>query len=100
MKCIKSKNSQQHHRRLMLFSLCLMVFSASFAQDYQITRHVIGNGGGKSEFAPNVGFSVTGTIGQPITGMSENNSAGFTLTSGFWPNQNDLIFTNGFDNTP
>ncbi|WP_395374002.1 hypothetical protein [Marinicella sp. W31] len=97
MKYIKSHKNKKRHRRLMLLILWMMVLSPSFAQDYQITRHLIGSGGGKSEFAPNESYAITGSVGQVVTGTSQNPSAGYTLTSGFWPAQRDLIFANGFD---
>jgi len=100
MKRIKLKKSIKHRRIAVYLCITWLVFSSSFAQEYQITRHLIGSGGGVSEFAPGVGFSVTGSIGQTALGVSQNPGSGHTIISGFWPAERDLIFTDGFDSNP
>jgi len=48
-------------------------------QTYQIDWYVIGSGGGHSESGA---YSIDGTIGQPIVGMSS--SANYRVEAGFW----------------
>jgi len=60
--------------------LAVFVLAASaIAQTYEIDWYVIGSGGGHSESSS---YSIDGTIGQPIIGVSS--SASYTVESGFW----------------
>ena len=59
--------------------LLLFATSVAIAQSYHIDRYVIASGGGVMSSA---NYSVSGTIGQPIVGISS--SANYTLESGFW----------------
>jgi hypothetical protein len=62
---------------LMLGTTVLAQSSASF----DLSRHVIGGGGGESGSAS---YRVNGTIGQSIAGPSTSGSASFTVSSGYW----------------
>ena len=60
--------------------LILLLFAISgYAQDYSIQRYVFGSGGGEMTSAA---YSLNGTIGQPLVGISSSSS--FFLESGFW----------------
>src|SRR4030042_1022912 len=65
-----------------LYSILLIVLFVPVlisAQTYQIDWYVIGSGGGHSESGA---YSVDGTIGQPIVGVSS--SANYRIEAGFW----------------
>jgi hypothetical protein len=62
----------------LLFSL--MIPFAAFAQPYSINWYKIAGGGGTSTGAT---YQVTGTIGQPDTGMAMS-GGNFSVTGGFW----------------
>ena len=51
---------------------------AQVSSSYDLSRHVIAGGGGRTESA---GYSLEGTIGQAVTGQS---FGGYTLCSGHW----------------
>jgi hypothetical protein len=59
--------------------LLLTTAIASFAQTYKIDWYVIGSGGGTSQ---NSNYQLSGTIGQPIVGIST--SSDYKLEAGFW----------------
>jgi hypothetical protein len=60
-------------------SMVLALAGSASAQNYTISKSVIGSGGG-----PMVGggFSMNGTIGQPVIGPTSG--SGFTINQGFW----------------
>ncbi|MCF6289192.1 MAG: hypothetical protein L3J53_08175 [Proteobacteria bacterium] len=63
--------------------------------NYSIEKYVISSGGSISSGG---GFTVQGSIGQVVTGLS--NSASFSLQSGFWHEAVPLgeeIFKNSFE---
>lgn len=64
------------------FVLCVFaVMEVAVAQDYQIIRHTINSGGGVSSGG---GYALTGTIGQPAAGWSEDRDSGYGLLGGFF----------------
>jgi hypothetical protein len=63
----------------ILVLIILLIATAIFAQTYQIDWYVIGSGGGHSESGA---YSIDGTIGQPIVGVSS--SANYRIEAGFW----------------
>lgn len=63
---------------ILVFLLFLMIPLALSAQ-YQISKYVIGNGGGT---ATNGNYTVSMTVGQPIVGIADNDE--MTALLGFW----------------
>lgn len=57
----------------------ILLSSIAYAQNFEIDWYVMASGGGEMS---STGFSINGTIGQPIIG--ESSSAGYTIESGFW----------------
>ena len=77
----------------LIFTLMLgLVFSPTFAQ-YAITKYSINNGGGKMTGGS---YQLTGSIGQ-IDASNELSNNNYKLTGGFWQQNTDLIFINGFE---
>jgi hypothetical protein len=69
---------------VLLFPLVLVLGTTVLAQSsasFDLSRHVIGGGGGESGSAS---YRVNGTIGQSIAGPSTSGSASFTVSSGYW----------------
>ena len=60
--------------------LFLMAFSLPASAQLSITRYTIDGGGGTSE---NGTSKITGTIGQPITGVASGGNS--RISGGFWP---------------
>ena len=60
-------------------SICLLQVATIAHAAYEIPQHVIAGGGGTSAGGT---YSVTGTIGQSITGFSTGGN--YTLRGGFW----------------
>ena len=70
--------------RTLLFagSMVLALAGSASAQNYTIAKSVIGSGGGPmSDGTPN-GYSLNGTIGQPVIGPTSGSQ--FTINQGFW----------------
>ena len=59
--------------------ILIMATSYAPAQNYSIDKYVIGGGGGEMS---STGYSVNGTVGQPVIGPSS--STGYVLNAGFW----------------
>lgn len=73
---------------ILLFCITLLIFQIGIAKaqiasggSYSLTQSVIASGGGTSADSSNF-FSITGTIGQSITGTS--NTSPFKVGSGFF----------------
>jgi len=64
---------------ITLITIIALVTPASLLSQYQISRYVIGNGGGTTS---NDDYTVSMTIGQPVVGVTEN--ADITALLGFW----------------
>lgn len=60
---------------------------------YDIKNHSINNGGGKSSGGA---YELNASIGQSDASSSMSNGA-YSLSGGFWQQNNDLIFKNEFD---
>ena len=80
-------------RYLLLLGLALLLaggvtlVAAEPDSGYEIPRWVIGGGGGESEVG---GFSLAGTVGEPVTGLGSG--AGYEVCSGFWCGAGGLIY--------
>jgi hypothetical protein len=85
-------NTLLKHKRKFLIVLLGMVFGHSFAQ-YEIRKYTINNGGGKSSGGD---YSLNASIGQ-VDASAPKSGGGYTLNAGFWQENNDLIFKNGFE---
>ena len=69
-------------RTLVFAGLMVLAFAGSANAQLSISKSVIGSGGGPmSDGTPN-GFSMNGTIGQPVIGPTSNTQ--FTINQGFW----------------
>lgn len=64
---------------LALAALLLLAGTVLAANGYEISRYVIGSGGGHAETAP---YALDGTAGQPLVGVVTD--ASYQLCSGFW----------------
>lgn len=73
------KTVTQFQRCATGFAFLLGAAVAAHAQNFSLDWRTIGGGGGTSTGGV---FAVSGTIGQPVTGVSQGGS--FTLTGGFW----------------
>jgi len=65
---------------LLVFTIGAAVLAQSSA-NFDISWHVIGNGGGEASSAS---YQVNGTIGQGVTSQPSADSANFTVNSGYW----------------
>jgi hypothetical protein len=78
--------------------LALLIASSSApagtTPEFAILKFTVDGGGGKSAGGA---YSVTGTIGQPDTGIQDSTGPGFSHTGGFWSRVVDLIFKDGFE---
>ena len=80
--------------RLMILSL-LILAGVAFAQsggDFDLTKSLIGGGGGVSSGA---GYYLQGSMGQKAAGQSSAGS--YQVTVGFWQENTDLIYTDEFE---
>ena len=64
----------------LVLSLCWLVSSLGFAQQYSIDWYKVAGGGGTSTGGT---YQVNGTIGQPDAGVPMT-GGNYSLTSGFW----------------
>jgi hypothetical protein len=64
----------------LILSLCLLVSSLGFAQQYSIDWYKVAGGGGASTGGT---YQVNGTIGQPNAGVPMA-GGNYSLTGGFW----------------
>jgi hypothetical protein len=64
---------------ITLVTIILLAAPLSLLSQYQISRYVIGNGGGTSS---NDDYTVSMTIGQPVVGIADNDEV--TALLGFW----------------
>jgi hypothetical protein len=64
----------------LILSLCLLVSSLGFAQQYSIDWYKVAGGGGASTGGT---YQVNGTIGQPDAGVPMA-GGNYSLTGGFW----------------
>ena len=97
MKYLKMRKAPTISSKTLFFLAVLMTFSSILAQDYQIKRHLISDGGERSSFSNDAGFAVTGSIGQTVVGVSNSAVGNYTVKGGFWPADRDLIFSDGFE---
>ena len=67
-------------KKIIQCAVLSVLFSTAFAQPYSINWYKIAGGGGTSTGAT---YQVTGTIGQPDTGMAMS-GGNFSVTGGFW----------------
>ena len=88
---MKKTNSLRTKTMYVLTFFCFLQ-SAQAGQIYSIEKYVFASGGTKSSGG---NYSLQGTIGQPLNVVS--NSTNYTVASGFWHENNDLIFKNNFE---
>ncbi len=69
-----------------------MVFSQSFAQ-YEIRKYTINSGGSTMSEGQ---YEMTSSIAQTDASNTQANGD-YSLNAGFWQEQNDIIFKNGFE---
>jgi len=88
------------NKKILVLSILILsgFFVTSYAAvqgvpSYSIDKYVIASGGTISSGG---GFTVQGSIGQPVTGQSVSGGT-FILQSGFWHEDTDLIFKNNFE---
>lgn len=78
---------QKYLTSLLLIAFALFMVAtgvavlAQMSANYDLSWHVIGNGGGQSSSAD---FQVKGTIGQSVASPPQSNSADFKVVSGYW----------------
>ncbi|MCF6299787.1 MAG: hypothetical protein L3J52_01480 [Proteobacteria bacterium] len=76
----------------ILFLVISLAFSQSFAQ-YEIKKYSI-NSGGATMTGGN--YEMNSSIGQ-VDASTTLSSGDYSLNGGFWHENNDLIFKNGFE---
>ena len=85
-------------RGLLLAGACIALSAVSAFAQYSIVSSVIGSGGGQMS---NGSYSMNGTVGQPVVGITMGTS--FNVDQGFWhllPSANDVRpdgSANGYD---
>lgn len=85
-------NKVYKHKKTISLLILGMAFSQSFAQ-YEIKKYSINSGGSTISSGQ---YEMTSSIGQ--TDASNAQTGGnYSLNSGFWHENNDLIFKNGFE---
>lgn len=85
------KTKKQLKYNLSLLVLCL-VFSQSFAQ-FEIKKHTINSGGAKMTGGH---YELRSSMGQ-VDASPKMSQGNYSLTGGFWQQNTDLIFKNGFE---
>lgn len=70
---------------LLVLPLAIPASAAIPADTYELSWYVFGGGGTVSD----AGYTLSGTIGQPVTGVVED--AGYELCSGFWCGAQNFI---------
>ncbi len=76
----KVPNLRQAGKVILTLAVLLLLTSVTLAANgYEISREVIGSGGGHSEAGP---YSLDATIGQAVVGASS--SGDYELGAGFW----------------
>lgn len=75
------------------------VSAQSSGGEFEVTKHTIDNGGGRSTGGQ---FTLTGSIGQPDASLQTASGGNFQLTGGFWANgvvtpPGELLFSDGFE---
>lgn len=84
------KNNKSKNTVLLLITLCIVAGQA-FAE-YKIRKHTINSGGSKMTGGS---YEMKSSIAQVDAGtMTEGD---YSLNAGFWQENNDLIFKNGFE---
>jgi len=79
-------------KSVLILMISLMGFSQSFAQ-YEMRKHTINSGGTNMSGGT---YELKSSLGQ--VDASNTMSLGiYQLTGGFWHENNDLIFKNGFE---
>ena len=79
-------------KKAVVLIMLSLVYSQSFAQ-YEIKKHTINNGGSRMTGGS---YELNASIGQADASSTLSNGA-YSLNSGFWHENNDLIFKNGFE---
>lgn len=79
-------------KKALLVFIFSLVYSQSFA-GYAIQKHTINNGGSKITGGR---YEINASIGQADASSTMSNGA-YSLNGGFWHENNDLIFKNGFE---
>ena len=90
MKQTKVNEYTNNTKKLILLILILtanQIFAA-----FEINKHTINSGGSKST---SQGFQLNGSIAQ-VDANTTLSSNRYQITPGFWQQNTDLIFTNGF----
>jgi hypothetical protein len=84
---------------LLALAAAGLVSAQSSGGDFEIVSSTIDGGGGLSAGGE---FSLHGSIGQPEAGPTPLSGGEFTLTGGFWASStaDEVIFSDGFENTP
>jgi len=91
---MKTSNSLKMRKILILIlGICFVVPITLAGNDYTISRYVISSGAGVSSGGSGR-YILEGTIGQPVTAKSSGSV--YSLISGYWHEDTDLIFKNSF----
>ncbi len=77
-------------KMLLRLALCVMAWSL-WAQDYAITKKVVGSG----HQASGGSYSLQGSSGQTVVGQSDGND--FEVSAGYWQSNQDLIFKDDYE---
>lgn len=86
-------NAKQNKTILTLaFLLMSVLFQVAYAQ-YEIRKYTINSGGGKMSGGS---YELNASIGQADANEPQS-SGDFTLRSGFWQTNNDLIYKSGME---
>ena len=94
---LKNVNSEINNTCKLSKLIGVLLFSLMISQavaQYEITKHTISNGGGTSTGGNYVIKSSVGQVvaSQPLTGGD------YQINSGFWQENQNLIYKNGFEN--
>lgn len=88
----RTANKRKTGKHFVFIFLIGTAFSQSFAQ-YEIKKYTINSGGAQLSGGS---FQLQSSIGQ-VDASNTQIGGDFSLSSGFWQENNDLIFKNGFE---
>jgi len=77
----------------IIYVIVISLFLNQAYAQYAIKKHTINNGGGKLTGGS---YELNGSVGQ-IDASNSMSGGTYTINGGFWQENNDLIFKNGFE---
>jgi len=92
LEVLKMMNILNSKRKVFIVLMLGMTFSHVFAQ-YSISKHSINSGGAEMSGGT---YEMKASIGQ-IDASNQMSNGNYSVNGGFWHENTDLIFKNGFE---